>query len=163
MADPQRRPNFSEEEIAAIVSSFNARAHILLPKHRGDGSSDNSITNAMKSKAWREITDAVNAVGGKDRTIQEVKRKHKNYKSKTRAINAENMREMKGTGGGTAFVKPLNATQVMVLETIPKAALIGIDGGIDLHDIKSTSTAQPDEQQSLAHRLTTGKKFYYSS
>lgn len=132
-----RRPNFSDEETSALIKAYGDRAHIINPAHKGDGASANSITNSMKCKAWREITDAVNSVGGKSRSVVEVTRKYKNYKSKTRAINAENIREMTKTGGGSPCLRTLSATQIKVLESIPKAALTGIEGGIDLEDIRS--------------------------
>ncbi len=143
-----RRPNFSEEEITALIKAFGERAHIITPAHNCDGASDASITNSMKCKAWREITDVVNSVGRKDRSVKEVQRKYKNFKSTTRAVNAENMREMTKTGGGSPSLRKLSATQMMVLESIPKAALTGIGGGIDIEDISSNfgdqSTADPN-------------------
>ena len=58
------------------------------------------VTGTGKSKAWREVTDAVNAVYSVERLIQEVRRKW--FDMKLDAKNRIFIHRQNTTGGGTS-------------------------------------------------------------
>lgn len=51
-----RKPNFSDAEDAALVENYFQRQKVI------EGTFSKDVTVKDKQRAWREITDAVNAV-----------------------------------------------------------------------------------------------------
>jgi len=125
---PVRRPNFTSEEQVALALGIKARMDILYGKFAGQ-----TVSSETKDAAWLEILQEVNAVGGYNRTLAEIHTKNKNMTTLTKKIDSSNRREMSKTGGGKANIKELTESQRIVLETIPESCIIGIPGGIDLH------------------------------
>ena len=68
MAAPsKRKPNWSREETFALIEQVSSLYSTLISKF------ESSSTNAMKKAAWACVCLAVNARGGQNRTIDEVK------------------------------------------------------------------------------------------
>lgn len=124
-----RGENFTPEEEVALANAIKDREEMLFGRFRST-----AITKANKFKAWMEVRDAVNAVGGNNRLLTTIRTKHKNMKSATKRIESTNRKEMKKTGGGRAPIIPLSESQSIILQTIPEASITGIEGGIDLHE-----------------------------
>jgi len=60
--------------------------------------------------------------------------KNKNMCTSTKKIESSNRREMNKTGGGKANIKELSESQRIILESIPESCIVGIPGGIDVHE-----------------------------
>jgi hypothetical protein len=125
---PRRRENFTHEEQIALAQAVKDRYDALF------GPFSSSVTRHSKTKMWMDVADAVNAVGGNHRTVEEIKTKHKNLKTAAKKIESSNRREFFKTGGGTAIINDLSDAEKIIIETIPEALIVGIQGGIDLHE-----------------------------
>ncbi|OXA41480.1 putative nuclease HARBI1 [Folsomia candida] len=151
-----RRPNFSEDELVALATAVKDRDNIITGQFKGA-----KISKTTKNKAWAEVTVAVNAVGGKSRTLSEIQTKHKNLRTSTKKIESENKREILKTGGGKSTLKSLSESQLIILEMLPSTLLNGIPGGIDLHDpsfILPTvpePTSRDEDSMDLLHEYET--------
>ena len=62
----------------------------------------NKVTNTGKLERWKEIADAVNALGYESRSVAEVKAKWKNMASKAKEIFNSFRKSQQETGGGPA-------------------------------------------------------------
>ena len=82
-----RNSNWSEREKDVIIEQCTKNANII------HGAISSNLTMFHKNKIWQEITDNVNAVGGANRTLNQVKNKWKNLRSrsidKVRGYNRE--------------------------------------------------------------------------
>ncbi|XP_072172275.1 uncharacterized protein [Diadema setosum] len=94
-----------------------------------------SLTWHMKQIAWQNIADTVNLVSTSKRTVEELKTKLNNLKSKAKKNYAQRKRLANATGGGEAPPE-LPLWEERLLEFIGQGALDGIEGGLD--------TSQPD-------------------
>lgn len=122
----KRKPNFTNEEVEAITKGYADHKGII------EGKFSAGITNCKKTLAWKLICDKVNGVGGHGRNWLEVKTKYKNLYSDTKKILANNKVEIKKTGGGPANLTQLSEIQIQISSNIPKIAIEGISGGIDI-------------------------------
>ncbi|KAK7488546.1 hypothetical protein BaRGS_00020163 [Batillaria attramentaria] len=84
-----RKPNWTDDEVVKMLEEISFEKTLLM-------SSFQNITRAKKNIAWDLITERINAVGGNQRDVCEVKKKWKDMKKA--AIDRPNV--MKKTGGG---------------------------------------------------------------
>jgi hypothetical protein len=81
--DPQlkkkRKPNFSHDEVEALVLNYSKHAVPLNSKFGA------TMNKKKKDLLWEKITNAVNAVGCTVRTTDEVKAKWKEHKKNSKA------------------------------------------------------------------------------
>lgn len=101
MSQPKRRlPEFASEETKVLIESYIKNIEILTSKH------NNEVTQQRKNALFQEILSKVNAVGGVNRSLQNVKDKWQNICRKVRSKVAKERREQEKerlkTGGGTA-------------------------------------------------------------
>ena len=135
-----RRPNFTIDEELALAEAIKNRQDILFGKFEGS-----TVSKSSKKTAWLEVVAEVNAVGGFNRSKEEIQTKNKNVKTTAKRIESDNRKEITKTGGGKARIKELTEPQKIILQTVPEACIGGIDGGIDLHESKlvlSTKTGK---------------------
>ena len=71
MMSAKRQPNFTNDEIEAMVSGVEGKSKVLFGKFGGGG----VVTSAAKEAAWAEICDNMRAVSGIQRSVTEVKKK----------------------------------------------------------------------------------------
>ena len=88
----KRRPNFSSEELLALVTGVSQRWKII------SGSLSYSLTSAAKHRAWEAVVEEVNAVSGVSRNVEEVRSKFSDFKSLTKKKIGASRRECSGTG-----------------------------------------------------------------
>lgn len=74
----KRKRRFTDPELCALVAAVSKNLHVLTPRHR------NVATLATKAAAWREVTDAVNAVSSVRRCMTEVRAKYRYFKFDTK-------------------------------------------------------------------------------
>ena len=137
-----RKQNFSASEIALLTDKVEENISLIQSKLT------NSVTNKHKIQIWKEITDAVNAVGVANRTVQEVKDKWKNLQSIAKKEFSSFRRETTKTGGGPAPKPPSLATEKIIeifKETPSFTGLQGFETG--------TSRRRSQARRSVINRM----------
>lgn len=127
--EKERAVAFSEEEEVALATAVKNRERVLFGKF----DSGAEISRNTKKLMWVEVTREVNAVGGKNRTVDQIKIKHKNLKAATKKKASQIARTVHKTGGGESDVEELNQAEQILVQTIPPECISGIQGGIDVH------------------------------
>jgi hypothetical protein len=69
MSQSKRQPNFSAEELEAMVTGVETNSKLLFGKFGG------VVTSAAKEKCWISVAEMVTAVGGVKRTAGDMKKK----------------------------------------------------------------------------------------
>ena len=87
-----RNINWTSIEKDIIVEQCSKQAAVL------HGAISCHLTMAMKNKVWEEITSKVNAAGGANRTLDQVKTKWKNLRSRSVEKVRDFKRESTKTG-----------------------------------------------------------------
>lgn len=130
----ERKKNFSEAEIEIILSEVELKKHILF------SSISSGVTGTGKSKAWKEVTDAVNVVSAVPRTMPEVKRKWFDIKMEAKKRICAHRKNISATGGGGSLSK-LSNTDERIAGIIGESALSGIipDGDSDMPSLESSN------------------------
>ena len=90
-----RKQNFTSSEIALLTDKVEENISLIQSKLT------TSVTNIHKIPIWKQITDAVNAIGVASRMVQEVKDKWKNLQSTAKEFSSFR-RETAKTGSGPA-------------------------------------------------------------
>ena len=89
---PKRRPNFSDEEIFAILFGVSDRKRLLL------GKLDNTNTAKLKMRGWDEVATAVNTVSSVQRGSLEVRKKFYDLRTIVKKKAASEKTHAGGTG-----------------------------------------------------------------
>lgn len=139
----ERKKNFSDGEIEVILAEVQLRKSILF------SSVSTGVTGTGKSKAWTEVTDAVNSVSSVIRTVQEVKRKWFDIKLDAKKRITTHKLHTTATGGGQGSSQ-LSAADERIACIIGETSLSGIipDGDSDM-PLLEQSTANSDGKFSL--------------
>lgn len=74
----KRKSNFAACEVSAIMEGIGKRMTTVNAKFT------DSVTNAKKMKAWQEIAELVNTVSPVGRSVEEVKKKWEDMKTRTK-------------------------------------------------------------------------------
>ena len=93
MSAPVRKKklNFTNEEIRKLLELYIDNKEVLNSKLKSN------ITAKQKKEIWADIVNAVNAVGGYGRTVEEITHKWKDLKARAKMILAtENMYRQEG-------------------------------------------------------------------
>ncbi len=72
----KEKKNFTESEIEVLLAEVEVRAGTLF------GSLSSGLSHKTKCVAWQCIAQAVNEVGGQQRSLKDVKKKKWNYSPK---------------------------------------------------------------------------------
>lgn len=121
----QRRPrktNWSDSEITVLTERVEEKLDLIRSKF------SDSVTNGNKNAAWREIAEAVNAVGVAYRTVQEVRDKWKNMTSAAKKEFSAFGKEQRKTGGGPAPKKPSAGTAKIIEIFKETTSFTGLSG-----------------------------------
>ena len=102
------KTKLTASEIALLTDKVAENIHIIQSKLI------NSVRNKNKNQIWKEITDAVNAVGVANRTVQEIKDKWKNMHSAAKKEFSSFRKEKVKTGGRPAPMPPSLATEQII-------------------------------------------------
>src|SRR5580692_979839 len=89
-----RGPNWGKNEEQQLSASVLEFESVLSASH------STTITNKDKDAAWEAITENINIVGGKKRTVDEVRKKFGNWKTAVKTKAMSNKRSHGKTGGG---------------------------------------------------------------
>lgn len=92
----RRRPNFSEQELHAMVIAVSEKQDILSGKFYHDHAANTTTTS--KSAVWQYVADAVNKLSRVQRDANEVRTKYKHFKSEVKKKRASEKKQRAGTG-----------------------------------------------------------------
>lgn len=123
----RKKSNYSEAEIDVLLMELQMRGKVLF------GSLSGGVTTKSKYVAWQAVTQAVNEVGGKQRTLPEVKKKWADLKLQSKKRIAAHMAKVRLTGGGGPTSK-LSPEDERICAIIGEGAVKGIyeEGDTDL-------------------------------
>ncbi len=76
----KEKKNFTESEIEVLLAEVEVRAGTLF------GSLSSGLSHKTKFVAWQCIAQAVNEVGGQQRSLKDVKKKNMKLQSKKRVV-----------------------------------------------------------------------------
>ena len=88
----QRRSNFTDSELIALINGVAKRRDILFGKF------DSTLTHAKKDLAWAAVAAEVNAVATCFRDTNELRRKFSDFKGLVKKKAATEKRYTGGTG-----------------------------------------------------------------
>ncbi|XP_047468591.1 nuclear apoptosis-inducing factor 1-like isoform X2 [Penaeus chinensis] len=118
----KRRPNFSDEEMLALIEGVATKKNVVL------GKLDNRITAQVKSNAWDSVTKEVNLVARVPRNVNEVRRKFTDLRAAVKKKAAQEKKHMGGTGGGPAVLTNYTPVEEAMLTLIEPVAITGLLG-----------------------------------
>ena len=120
MSKRERRPNFSDAELRALLSMYVENADILQAKF------NNNITIKREMAVWDTIAEAVSALGISRRGVQDVRKKWMDLKSA--ALQFRSATKHPKTGGGKRPDEPWFVRQVLDVLGEGSALLEGVFG-----------------------------------
>ena len=122
----ERASRYSSEEVEVLVNCVEEHKAILL------GSFTPNITSEIKEKTWAEITEKVNAVGKKNRTTKQIKKKWTDIASRTKCKAAQ---AKSGSGVNDRGDMPaLTAIEEKITGVLGRTAVEGHEDGVDTFD-----------------------------
>jgi hypothetical protein len=121
----KRAPNWSSTEIDTLQEAVNERKCIF------EASANTVEANLRKNRAWQQIADTVNSVGGHARTAENCRKRWSDFKSSLKQKLATIRKEQTRTGGGISMSPSLTATEEKAAESIRRQAVEGVPLGID--------------------------------
>ena len=147
--------NFTENEIKKIVDGVDEHQKVLLSKF------SERVTNTKKHASWKDIPSRVNAGSQCNRTVDDVKKKWEDVKSKTQKRATLVKKDKQKTGGGSLSVPSLTEIEEKVVGIAGDTWVPEIVGGIDTGDastLPSTSSTSDTvsiyiHKRSLADKL----------
>jgi hypothetical protein len=140
MAKRKRRANFSVDELEVLCNEVGQRKVALFDKF------SDSISQEVKKKAWREISNRVSAVATVPRSSDDVRKKWTDWASIVKGKAAKVKRGQRKTGGGTDDSPKLTQLEERVAAIIGPIAIGGVPGGIDSGAVGGTETWEEDGQ-----------------
>ena len=159
----QRKAKFTERELSVLVDEIEGNYQIISAKFT------DAVTNDKKNKVWIAITNNVNAVSCVQRTVDEIRRKWDDLKSRTKKKANDVKKDRQKTGGGEREEPDLTEFEQRVINLIGTTVVYGLKGGIDTDDATvSVSTEQinrsvdEDEDDDFFDSVTTVSDFTLS-
>ncbi|KAJ1120930.1 hypothetical protein NDU88_009077, partial [Pleurodeles waltl] len=120
----KRKLKFSERELEVLTEECCQHYDDLF------GRAALNVPEATKKQLWQDIQDKINSLGVSHRTIDDIKKRWYDLRSRTKERVAERLREMRGTGAGPSSVPPPTPLEEMVEETLEQEAVSGF-GDLD--------------------------------
>ncbi|XP_061171644.1 uncharacterized protein LOC133181115 [Saccostrea echinata] len=121
-----RKSNWDPRDEITLVEEVQKREKVLFGKLDGSGR-----TSVDKTKAWKEVTDLVNAGStfSSCRDVNEIKKKYQNIKQKAKEKRSAILNPK--TGGGKKPSSP-NVSEQLLLDNLEgRPSLCGLPSGID--------------------------------
>ncbi|KAH3888776.1 hypothetical protein DPMN_012816 [Dreissena polymorpha] len=101
-----------------------------------------TLTGKDKNLAWGKITEQINALGAEERTVEEVRKKISDTKTKLRKKERQRRLSMKQTGGGPSITQ--EQWEEKMIEVIGEEWIVGF-GGVDTFAVKRTQQPMIEE------------------
>jgi hypothetical protein len=152
----KRSENFTTEEELHLLEEIHKYKDIIECK------TTNKVTSLEKEKAWKNVLSALQSKYSKwmrPRTIEQLKTKYDNLKTKARKDVAEEKNKIKQTGGGPSYPdNRLNPITEAVLNIINYKTVIGLescDSDSTNNTTKVTATAEVNDNCELLNEDIT--------
>lgn len=120
----KRSKNYTETEIEILVKEVANRKNVLFGPLRGP-----NVTQFHRDWAWKKVASAVNAVAPVPRKVEELKKKFKDFKNKTKLKLIRG--EARKTGGNNE--RTLKKIEEKMLEFIGTKSIQSAQGGNDTY------------------------------
>ncbi|KAJ1218878.1 hypothetical protein NDU88_006449 [Pleurodeles waltl] len=120
----KRKLKFAEKELEVLPDECCQHHDQLF------GRAALTVPETEKRELWQKIQDKVNSLGVSHRSVEELKKRWYDLRSRTKERVAEWLREMRGTGGGPSTVSPPTPLEERVEETLEPEAVSGM-GDLD--------------------------------
>ncbi|XP_060556909.1 myb-related transcription factor, partner of profilin-like [Ruditapes philippinarum] len=153
----KRRPRFEKDELEILCHEVGRRKITLLGKF------SDILSLEKKKKSWGEVTNKINAVSQVTRTVDEIRRKWKDWSSSVKGHNkvkGKNLSNRKTltihsraledkanlqtkTGGGVDTLPDLSLLEEKVLVILGKVVVSGLPEGMDT--LGSPSSVSPSQ------------------
>ena len=101
-----------------------------------------TVTCEKKKKVWLSITNSVNSCGVCKRSIENVKKKWEDLKSRTKAKGVFVNQEQTGTGGGKKLNVQLTDLERRILGLLGETVIRGLPGAVDTAESSNTTTVR---------------------
>ncbi|XP_064639555.1 nuclear apoptosis-inducing factor 1-like [Lineus longissimus] len=127
-AKQKRKANFSETEKRVLLSDVEKYYSII------NGKFGDSVTMQRKNETWKKITDHVNAASTCLRTVDEIKKKWEDLKTRTKRKATGIKKTVNETGNvplKDTPVEQLTDVENRIVGLLGVIRTQGIDGGID--------------------------------
>lgn len=137
MDKQKRKPNWSTDELEALAQGVSANIKTI----RGKFSP--GLTNSQKTQCWQQIAERVNSVNISEitRDVVDCKKKWQDISSATKKKEAARLKEVRGTGGGPAPVEDIKTWERLILGTLSKCSVEGVEGGVDTLECNKATTS----------------------
>nr|XP_055049588.1 nuclear apoptosis-inducing factor 1-like [Misgurnus anguillicaudatus] len=129
----QRREKFSAQELDVLVEECSNYSKML---------QNRNVQTARKKDIWNCIAKKVNAIGGKSRSADEIKKRWHDLRRRTKEKVAFNKAAVKKTGGGPIEEMPLTPLEELVQMSLTGEQVTGVDGIDSLEPIIQESSSQ---------------------
>ncbi|XP_078531373.1 myosin-binding protein C, slow-type isoform X14 [Lissotriton helveticus] len=134
-SDPQKKESLTDQELDVLVENITTFGPQLC------GALSLKTTSGEKNKIWSDIQKKVNAAGGKNRSIAELKRGWNKLKKQTKDKLSHNQKQVLMTGGeGVPAVKEMTPLEKRVENLLQLEKLEG-SPGIDDEDLNGEGEA----------------------
>ncbi|XP_018009578.1 uncharacterized protein LOC108667106 [Hyalella azteca] len=115
----RRRPNFSDEEVMALITAVSKRKNILLGKF------DKTITAKAKLLQWQAVIDSVNCVSTVKRDVAEVRKKFYDLRTQVKKKATTENQYSGLTGGGPPVKVKYSHVEKAMLPLLSRTAMFG--------------------------------------
>ncbi|CAG9836276.1 unnamed protein product [Diabrotica balteata] len=116
----KRSTNFSKEEELGLLQEIEKYKDIVECK------TTNKVNNKEKEEAWQKILTNFNAKNVVWRTVEQVKNKYDNIKTRTRKVVAKENSYLRGTGGGPEIKTLEDPVIEATLRIINEKTVVGL-------------------------------------
>ncbi|XP_069077580.1 myb-related transcription factor, partner of profilin-like [Pleurodeles waltl] len=132
----KKKLNFSEQELEVLTEEV-VRSHDRL-----FGKSSHQVPESEKQKLWADFQTKICAVGVAQRSVEEIRKRWYDLRSRAKERVASRLEEARSTGGGPATQTPSTAMEDLVESTLLPKAVSGVTD-IDTSGTPSTSKDGP--------------------
>ncbi|XP_052237774.1 uncharacterized protein LOC127849088 isoform X2 [Dreissena polymorpha] len=133
----KRKLNWTKMETEVLAAAY-IEQHALI-----NGNFSSTLSGKDKDLAWEKIAEQINALGAEERTVEEIRKKISDTKTKLRKKERQRRLSMKQTGGGPAIT--LEKWEEKMIEVIGEESIVGF-GGVDTFAVQRTQQPMIAEQ-----------------
>ncbi|XP_052254062.1 uncharacterized protein LOC127860188 isoform X3 [Dreissena polymorpha] len=125
----KRKSNWAKIETEVLAAAY-IEQHALI-----SGNFSSTLSGKDKDLAWGKITEQINALGAEESTVEEVRKKISDTKTKLRKKERQRRLSMKQTGGGPSIT--MDQCEEKMIEVIGEESIVGF-GGVDTFAVQRT-------------------------
>ncbi|XP_072399128.1 uncharacterized protein [Diabrotica undecimpunctata] len=149
----KRSTNFTKEEELLLLQEIEKYKDIVECK------TTNKVNNKEKEEAWQKILTTFNAKNMVCRTVEQIKNKFDNMKTRTRKVVAKEKAYLRGTGGGPEIKTLEDPVIEATLKIINEKTVVGFNTILD-SDYETIQTNYVWEDIPSTSKMTSEEKMY---